>query len=200
MDVERAAELAAAPSEEAGTPDSIRITRQGKLRVWVKKALDFFESHPDKPLVLYSAPADVSASTIARLVSVVEIIKREYLKGRDVSAGDASGLHQYNELLFEQQGRIPAEGEDRRDALQVALEGHSQCVTRCCCRVADPSWNSVKQAFAPHMKITLSTTAIMRSDEKRTTYQTPAIRRMSKAAKARMRKRQRKQGENGEEM
>ncbi|KAH0833156.1 Arp2/3 complex, 34 kd subunit p34-Arc-domain-containing protein [Lanmaoa asiatica] len=180
MDVEHVAELAAASSEGAGIPDSIRITRQGKFRVWVKKALDFFENHPSRPLVLYAAPADVSASTIPRLVSVVEIIKREYLKGRDVSAGDASGLHQYNQLLFEQQGRIPVEeGEDRRDALQLALDGHSH----------------VKQSFTPHMKITLSTKAIMRSHEKRETYQAPVIRRMSRAAKARMRKRLRKQGE-----
>lgn len=185
MDVERVTESAAASSEEAGIPDSIRITRHGKLRVWIKKALDFFEvrsiahetatrptlaqSHPDSPLVLYSAPADVSASTIARLVSVVEIIKREYLKGRDVSSGDASGLHQYNQLLFEQQGRIPVEGEDRGDALQLALDGHSQCVTRCCYRVVDSSCNSVKQSFAPHMKITLSTKAIIGSHEKRET-------------------------------
>jgi len=179
MDAERVTEPAAASSEEAGIPDSIRITRHGKLRVWIKKALDFFESQPDRPLVLYSAPADVSTSTIARLVSVVEIIKREYLKGRDVSSGDASGLHQYNQLLFEQQGKIPVEGEDRRDALQLALDGHSH----------------VKQSFAPHMKITLSTKAIMGSHEKRETYQTPAIRRMSKAAKARIRKRERKLGE-----
>ena len=185
MDVERVTESAAASSEEAGIPDSIRITRHGKLRVWIKKALDFFEvrsiahetatrptlaqSHPDSPLVLYSAPADVSASTIARLVSVVEIIKREYLKGRDVSSGDASGLHQYNQLLFEQQGRIPVEGEDRGDALQLALDGHSQCVARCCYRVVDSSCNSVKQSFAPHMKITLSTKAIIGSHEKRET-------------------------------
>lgn len=43
MNVERVTEPAAAPSEEAGTPDSIRITRHGKLRIWIKKALDFFE-------------------------------------------------------------------------------------------------------------------------------------------------------------
>ncbi|KAG8213170.1 Arp2/3 complex, 34 kd subunit p34-Arc-domain-containing protein [Butyriboletus roseoflavus] len=179
MDVERVTELAAAPSEEPGIPDSIRITRHGKLRIWIKKALDFFESHPSRPLVLYSAPADVSASTIARLVSIVEIIKREYLKGRDVSAGDVSGLHQYNQLLFEQQGRIPEEGEDRRDALHHALNGHSHA----------------KQSFAPHMKITLSTRALTRSHEKRETHQKPATRRMSKAAKARMRRRLRKQCE-----
>lgn len=146
MDIERATEPAATSGEEASTPNSIRITRHGKFRDWVKKALDFFEvrfaahfetlyptlaqNQPDRPLVLYSSPADVSTSTIPRLVSVVEIIKREYLKGRDVSTGDVSGLHQYNQLLFEQQGKIPVEGEERRDALQHVLGGHSQCVIR----------------------------------------------------------------------
>lgn len=43
MDVEHVTELAAASSEKA---DSIRITRHGKLRVWVKKALEFFEVRP----------------------------------------------------------------------------------------------------------------------------------------------------------
>lgn len=39
MDVERVDEPV---SEEANAPDLIRITRHGKLRDWVKKALDFF--------------------------------------------------------------------------------------------------------------------------------------------------------------
>lgn len=83
--------------------------------------------------MLYSGPAEVSTSTIARLISVVEIIKREYLKGRDVSAGDVSGLHQYNQLLSERRDEIPVEaGEDRRDALALALDGHAQYVTRYC--------------------------------------------------------------------
>lgn len=46
MDVERVTEPAAASSENAEMPDSIRITRHGKLRVWVKKALEFFEVRP----------------------------------------------------------------------------------------------------------------------------------------------------------
>jgi len=170
MDGERVVDEPGAPSsEEARIPDSIRITRHGKLRDWVKKALDFFNNQPDRPLVLYSAPADVSTSTIARLVTVAEIIKREYLKGRDISTGDVSGLHQYNQLLFEQ-------GEDRSDALNLALDGHSH----------------VKQSYLPHMKITLSIKPIALSDERKT-HQAPMVRRMSKAAKARMRKRMRKQ-------
>lgn len=40
-------------------------------------------------------------ATIPRLISVVEIIKREYLKALDTSftdAGSIAGLHQYNEI------------------------------------------------------------------------------------------------------
>ena len=87
-----------------------------------KAEFNLAQNRPDRALVLYSAPAVVSTSTIARLVTVVEIIKREYLKGRDISTGDISGLHQYNQLLFEQ-------AEDGRDALNVALDGHLQCVS-----------------------------------------------------------------------
>lgn len=58
MDVERVTELVAASSEGAGTPDSIRITRHGKLRVWVKKALDFFE-------VRFTALETANRSTLA---------------------------------------------------------------------------------------------------------------------------------------
>ncbi|KAF9243567.1 hypothetical protein BU15DRAFT_43079 [Melanogaster broomeanus] len=163
--------------------DTIRITRQGKLRVWVKKALDFFRAYPDKPLVLYSSPATVPTSTIPRLVSVVEIIKREYLKGVDITAGNLSGLHQYNQLLFEQQEEIPVEeGEDRRNALLLVLDGHSH----------------VKQKFAPHLKITLSVKAISDRHEERETYQTPAMRRLTKTAKARLRRRVKNQSENAE--
>ncbi|KIJ66796.1 hypothetical protein HYDPIDRAFT_26218 [Hydnomerulius pinastri MD-312] len=157
MDTEATTEHAsgsATASTSAGLADTIRITRQGKLRVWVKRALDFFKANPDKPLVLYSSPSDVSTSTIPRLVSAVEIIKREYLKGLDISSGNLSGLHQYNQLLFEQRGEIPTDdSESRVNALLLALDGNSH----------------PKQKLAPHMKITLSVQAIPERNEKRET-------------------------------
>ncbi|KAH7884568.1 hypothetical protein F5I97DRAFT_1890387 [Phlebopus sp. FC_14] len=160
--------------EQSTAPaDTIRITRQGKLRVWVKKALDFFEANPDKPLVLYSSPSDVSTSTIPRLLSVVEIIKREYLKGLDISSGDCQGLHQYNRLLAEQHGEVPVDGGNVRDnSLLDALEGHSH----------------PKQSLAPYMRVTLSVREMSEDRDKKATYQAPAVRRMSKSAKARRRK------------
>jgi hypothetical protein len=90
-------------------------------RTWVQE-------NPDKPLTLHTSPADVAQSTIPRLISVVEILKREYLKTLDVWAGLQTGLHQYNELQWEQRGEIAAEGEDRATTIERALEGKKQCV------------------------------------------------------------------------
>lgn len=58
----------------------------------------------------------------------MEILKREYLKSLDVSSGQLTGLHQYNELHWEQRGEIPSEGEDRAGSIIRALEGKNQCV------------------------------------------------------------------------
>ncbi|KAI5998816.1 hypothetical protein EDD15DRAFT_2161461 [Pisolithus albus] len=128
----------------ADTTFSIRVARNGKIRALVKKALEFFQANPDRPLVLYSSPSEVSASTIPKLISVVEIIKREYLKGYPV------GLHQFNELSFE---------------------------------------DCPKRKLAPHMKITLCAKIIPEKPGQRETYQTPSVRKLSRAAKARMRQR-----------
>ncbi|OCH94877.1 hypothetical protein OBBRIDRAFT_884432 [Obba rivulosa] len=63
-----------------------------------------------------------SMSTIPRLVSVAEIIKREYLKGLSpelAESGNLSGLHQYNEV-----GELADEGGvSREDALASMLRG-----------------------------------------------------------------------------
>lgn len=74
-----------------------------------------------------------SMSTIPRLISVVEIIKREYLKTLDpvlAEAGKLSGLHQYNELgaLEEDNSNETAADaeQDRLDALALALRGKRQ--------------------------------------------------------------------------
>ncbi|KAL4066790.1 hypothetical protein V8B97DRAFT_1948938 [Scleroderma yunnanense] len=150
---------------------SIRITRHGKIRLWVKKALEFFQANPEEPLVLYSSPSDVSTSTIPRLISVVEIVKREYLKG------SATGLHQFNQLLFEDRSQVPVDGEERSSALLLALEGSSH----------------PKQKLAPYMKVTLSAKALPDRPHERETYQSAAVRRLSKSAKARLKKRAKKQ-------
>lgn len=74
-----------------------------------------------------------SMATIPRLVSVVEIIKREYLKtldGRLAEGGTLYGLHQYNEIGdLEEGGYIEKSGsaeEERASSLVRTLQGKNQ--------------------------------------------------------------------------
>lgn len=68
-----------------------------------------------------------STATIPRLLTVVEIVKKEYIKV--LEAGNSSvllGLHQYNELGILESSEPPVEAEQaqaRADALLLALEG-----------------------------------------------------------------------------
>ncbi|EGN99036.1 hypothetical protein SERLA73DRAFT_181813 [Serpula lacrymans var. lacrymans S7.3] len=140
--------------------NTIRITRQGKIRYWVNFALEFFEKNPEDALMLYTPPGSL---VMPRLITVVEIIKREYMKILDISSS-LSGLHQYNRLGYVED----AERGDDEERLQ------------------------------PYMKITLSRRALPGSADQSVTYQTPAMRRLSRTTKARMRKRQK--GEAGQEM
>jgi hypothetical protein len=73
----------------------------------------------------------VSTTTIPRLISVVEIIKREYLKTSEITQSRVlSGLYQYNEIGYleqhESDDSMPS--EDRMQALAMALEGKNQWV------------------------------------------------------------------------
>ena len=74
-----------------------------------------------------------SMATIPRLVSVVEIIKREYLKTLDpglAERGSLSGLHQYNEIGdIVEAGHVEREAdaeEERLESLAQALQGRNQ--------------------------------------------------------------------------
>lgn len=76
-----------------------------------------------------------SMATIPRLISVVEIIKREHLKTLDgtlAEAGVLSGLHQYNELGdLAEEGHIEKSGDSEQERLETlarALHGRNQCV------------------------------------------------------------------------
>ncbi len=87
-----------------------------------------------------------SMANIPRLVSVVEIIKREYLKTVDpalAQAGSISGLHQYNEIGdLEEQGLLEGTGDEEQDRIQSlaqALQGRNQCVC--------PSWSFLNLVY-----------------------------------------------------
>ncbi|KAL6307495.1 hypothetical protein BKA93DRAFT_815859 [Sparassis latifolia] len=199
----------------AGPPDSIRITDHGKIHAWVDSALQHFQNNPDKPLTFHTLPAakkadsgrsaqaaatdgelspssdakkermPTSLSTIPRLISVVEIIKREYLKTLDLALADQgklSGLHQYNQV-GELQKAIATDApgnpeEDRLNALALALQGKRH----------------LRQHKVAFMKITLSREVLPDLVAQGLTYQPPDLRQLSRSARARLRKRQKKAG------
>ena len=73
---------------------------------------------------------NMSTALIPRLISVVEIIKREYVKKLNpelAESGCLSGLHQYNELGAleerEEQHEIEQTKEERIKSIAHALQG-----------------------------------------------------------------------------
>ncbi|KAK7044855.1 hypothetical protein R3P38DRAFT_2881269 [Favolaschia claudopus] len=192
-------------------PQLIRITNHGKIQNWVSFALDFLDKHELIPIVLHTLP-DTSkstpidnaegakrvshppslshtASTVPRLITVVEIIKREYLKKLELAQSSTLlGLHQYNEIgTLEEELNIGAGAADsqlpddpdaqRSQAIIAALEGKSHLKTK----------------QTPFMRITLSKIEVPGLTT--ATYQPPQTRKISKSAKARAKRREKKAAE-----
>ena len=104
-----------------------------------------------------------AATTIPRLISVVEIVKREYLKTLDpalAQSGKLSGLHQYNHIgeLEQPDGPEGALGpeERRQREITLALSGKRQCVSPRLSSSRRADMASVRQHKVPYMKVTLS--------------------------------------------
>ncbi|TBU25179.1 hypothetical protein BD311DRAFT_728165 [Dichomitus squalens] len=203
------------------TVKEIRITTHGKIKTWVAFALEHFKNHEAAPLVLHTLPASKgkaptvddqagvqddapqghppgekdnvarpktnglhpTMSTIPRLISVVEIIKREYLKTLDPTLarqGSLSGLHQYNEIgSLEEEGLLEGSGndeQDRQEALLQALSGR----------------NHLKQKRTAFMRVTLCRKEAPDLVRRGATYQQPAVRKLTKSTRARLKKKQNK--------
>ncbi|KAJ7269620.1 hypothetical protein C8J57DRAFT_1468637 [Mycena rebaudengoi] len=155
------------PTAKPENPQLIRIVSNGKTTAWIAFALDFLEvcSRAAAPRV------SVVTSTISRLISVVEIIKREYVKKLELQhSSTLTGLHRYNEMgTLEDLGLGSPESQESEDArpeaIAAALEGKTH----------------LKMKDTPFMKITLSRTVLIpaASDEN-----------LSKSAKARAKRRE----------
>ncbi|KAF4616882.1 hypothetical protein D9613_008920 [Agrocybe pediades] len=185
------------------TTKAIRITSHGKMKLWVGYSLSFFEDLQEhKKIVFHTLPASMdyqgklveesgkqttssnkmsTLSLIPRLVSVVEIIKREFMKHLDsTKSARMLGLHQYNEIgHLETQGH-PVEGEteaQRSESIIQALSGKSH----------------PKQKQTPFMRITLSLEEQPGLVDAGATYQPPSRRKVSKSAKTRAKKRAKKE-------
>lgn len=158
-----------------------------------------------------------SMATIPRLVSVVEIIKREYLKTLDpalAQAGSLSGLHQYNEMGdLEEHGLVEGTGneeQDRLESLAHALQGRNQCVCPRSCFIRVYliflARRSLKQKKTAFMRVSLCRKEAPELVRKGVTcvclgagaaapltdlcrrYQRPTVRKLSKSTRARLRK------------
>lgn len=132
---------------------TIRITSHGKLKSWVSYALNFLsvsfnytphsfqfivlQKNEEIPLVFHSLPPIDSSShankkspattTIPRLISTIEIIKREFVKSLEAKHSTRLiGLHQYNEIRcledIPEYAKLDSE-ESRTQSIVRALEG-----------------------------------------------------------------------------
>ncbi|KAG7450160.1 uncharacterized protein BT62DRAFT_927467 [Guyanagaster necrorhizus] len=181
------------------SPQEIRITNHGKIHTWVAFALEYLQKDGSKSIVLHTLPVprnpqeskpaskgslSTATTTIPRLISVVEIIKREYIKMLESKQLPKHlGLHQYNEVgsledisLGEEDTILTDKEETRATSIIMALEGK----------------NYPKQVQTPFMRITLSHYELPELVVKGATYQSPLQRKLSKSAKARAKKRERK--------
>lgn len=136
--------------------------------------------------------------TIPRLITVVEIIKREFLKNLALKHSPRlAGLHQYTEIgcledvqksNVEETSAAPSAGaEEEEDDLEELFDERAKEVVE-----ALSGKNHVRRKRTPYMKITLSLTTLPALEEQGASYQAPTIRKLSKSAKSRARKREHK--------
>ncbi|CAE6461895.1 unnamed protein product [Rhizoctonia solani] len=191
------------PATDDTSPHSMRIASHGKISLLVSFALKFLKENPTRPLVLHTLPyksatdaeeteargpeakkrkIEPSTTNVARLISVAEIVKREFKQGP---------LHQYNEIgcLDEPDSRegagvgVPSEpGEERQAALQKVVEGK----------------NHLPIKRTPYMKITLSQSQLTESQVPNSTYQPPVVKKQSRGTRTRSRRRAKKAGNSTE--
>ncbi|KAJ7596726.1 hypothetical protein C8J56DRAFT_1158767 [Mycena floridula] len=146
------------------------------------------QKNENEPLVLHTLPGDKAqevkpdslsptTTAIPRLVSVVEIIKREYIKSLELKFSTRlHGLHQYNEIGCLKEDDTPPTEDAKAAALIVAMQGK----------------HYPKRKQTPFMKITLAHVELPELVAKGATYQPPQTRKLSKGAKNRAKKRKRK--------
>ncbi|KAI0249852.1 hypothetical protein BJV78DRAFT_631968 [Lactifluus subvellereus] len=144
------------------------------------------QSQQDTHLVKESDRKGLSPSTITipRLISVVEIIKREYLAAMDATKSPSIvGLYQYNEMgCLEDGTEEKSAGEGMTMTITEALAGTRNVMTK----------------RSPYMKVTLCRKELAGIQDRGATPQGPLKRKLSKSAKGRLKKRMRKerQGES----
>ena len=121
-----------------------------------------FHTIPPKDNKQTSDKLSSSITLAPRLITVVEIVKREFLRGLATKRSPRlKGLHQYNEIgLLDE--KPEAEGLDTEQArskqIVEALSGKNQCVPffKTWTHPHTSGQPSVKQTQTPYMRVTLS--------------------------------------------
>ncbi|TRM67167.1 hypothetical protein BD626DRAFT_484959 [Schizophyllum amplum] len=181
----------------SSTPGTVRITSSGKLKGYIAYALARLHDHPTEPLVLRTD----AAAAIPRLVTVAEIVKREFLAQLDVDKSPRlEGLHQWNTIGSVDGPLVPQKESKKRkrgqppqdDAEQQADEGDEQQADNDTSRpqaildaLSGPKHFIQRQA--PWMTTTLSLNMISGQDG--SSYQPPLPRTLTKSARTRVKKR-----------
>ncbi|VDB88697.1 unnamed protein product [Peniophora sp. CBMAI 1063] len=145
------------------------------------------DANEAKPPAKKSGGIHPSTNAIAKLITVTEIIKREYLKLPDSTL---VGLYQYNELgTLEDLGLAPHPQVEEEDDVELAR-------SRSIIQALDGVKN-VRIQRTPYMRVTLSSKEIpdLAAVTHPATAQRPEKRRLSKSAKGRLKKRLKKTAE-----
>jgi len=165
-------------------PDThpVRITTHGKIKTWVQFALDFLDENEERSLTFHTLPLpgtppggkpSTATATIPRLISVVEIVKREHLERLKARRSSSlAGVHQYNEIGALQD--LPSSRAPSPDVTEML------------------SGSNVRIKKTVFMKVTLSRKKLQHLVDRGATYQPPLVRTLSKSAKARARNKRRK--------
>ncbi|KAF8345289.1 hypothetical protein F5887DRAFT_220923 [Amanita rubescens] len=151
------------------------------------------DTAPTKKPPRQEASTKIVTTNVPRLISVVEIIKREFLRNLAIHHSPRlAGLHQYTEIgcledlpkPVQAESSIPSREEGERE--ETVDERAKEVV------LALSGKNHVRETRTPYMKITLSLNVIPSLLDQGASYQPPTIRRVSKSAKSRAKKRARR--------
>ncbi|KDR76695.1 hypothetical protein GALMADRAFT_225641 [Galerina marginata CBS 339.88] len=200
------------------TEKVIRINNHGKMKSWITNALAFFEDlDPSKSVTFHTLPLVASTTvplhppnqggkqnsdsksasnsnstlTIPRLISIAEILKREFSKHLQATRSTRlEGLHQYNEIgKLEDLGLPVAANSEAQDQGQDAEQARRlQGIL-----LALSGRNHPRQTQTPFMRITFSLSERPDLVERGATYQPPTERKLSKSGKQRAKKRAKKE-------
>ncbi|KAL1700665.1 hypothetical protein EV121DRAFT_189333, partial [Schizophyllum commune] len=103
-------------AESTKTPGTVRVTSSGKIRYYVAYALERLQEAPSEPLILRVD----STIAMSRLISVAEIVKREYLTELDKRKSTRlNGLHQYNFVGYTDGAQSSDKGKGKEKERQL---------------------------------------------------------------------------------